>query len=853
MSLTENVQKLIHTSSTIVQYQNTKNIGYFLIPFFIGIVIVYIANKRIREFTGQRNDLVKTIENEIQEIVSGIRETYNIIRASGTYLIYSQKTDFIEKCDTYEKTINTLNAERQYFSQTSQHVFDTTSDQIRSCKQNILDYNENFVKKRMKEYESLFQKSPFPLDNDQRRAVIVDDKHNLVIAGAGSGKTETLITRIAYLVLRKPDTILPGRILALAYQNKAAQEIRNRLKERFGVDVKVKTFHSLGWEILQKAYDKPPQMRFSGDNFEREYLEFIARTFDEVKKTPDFRKDILRYIIFFGEVEPIRNETDFSKKAEFFQYMSNLSYTALNGVKVKSWAERAIYNFLLTHTINGKAIGVKYESPATWIKYLDKHGKEKNPRPDFLLTDFDIYIEHWAIDKSGNVPSWFSGIAASKKYTDHMNKKRSHFLGQTIYSLLETYHWEFTEPLFLEKFQNRLISVLKKKYPSREFVIEEIYSDALIEKVWDENKEFIDALPKNAAQFIQIAKTYHLTSADVRNRLRQEQWTGRQRAFAIIAVRLYERYEADLRSKNCIDFADMINLAIDELHKQDNLYKNVFDHILIDEYQDISTQRSDLIKTLLDKNDGCKLFCVGDDWQSIMGFTGSNLDLFVNFGNFFDHPARTDLTVNYRSSKSIVDLGAAIIRQNEDAQIKKVTLANNPETRQITVFASTFGSYNSKKYYDQIISHCLTQIEQYLKQGYHPEDILILARILTPIVHWSNFLGYARARGIPISTELKNPNKIHLMSVHKSKGLQARVVFILDVVKGLYGFPCEIENPDIYELAINGPKRPREEEERRIFYVAATRAKEDLIIYSQKNAMSDFLGEIKEHIVVEDI
>ena len=166
--------------------------------------------------------------------------------------------------------------------------------------------------------------------------------------------------------------------------------------------------------------------------------------------------------------------------------------------------------------------------------------------------------------------------------------------------------------------------------------------------MWKDCKESINDLSKNCAQFIQIAKTYHLTPPDVRNRLTDEKWTRRQHAFANVAVRLYHRYEVDLRTKNCIDFADMIDRSIEELHSQDSLFKNVFDHILIDEYQDISTQRSDLIKALMDKNEGCKLFCVGDDWQSIMGFTGSNLDFFVNFGNYFDHPARTDLTVNYR-------------------------------------------------------------------------------------------------------------------------------------------------------------------------------------------------------------
>ena len=173
--------------------------------------------------------------------------------------------------------------------------------------------------------------------------------------------------------------------------------------------------------------------------------------------------------------------------------------------------------------------------------------------------------------------------------------------------------------------------------------------------------------------------------------------------------------------------------------------------------------------------------------------------------------------------------------------------------RQITVYASTINPYDWNNYYQQMIEHCVNRIEHYLKLGYRPEDIIIFARIVKKNVIQSKFLGYAKAKGVPISTEFRNPHKTHLMTVHRSKGLQARVVFILDVVKGLYGFPCEIENPDIYGPAIKGRRRRREEEERRIFYVAATRAKEDLIIYTQKYAISDFLKEVKENVVVEDI
>jgi len=102
-------------------------------------------------------------------------------------------------------------------------------------------------------------------------------------------------------------------------------------------------------------------------------------------------------------------------------------------------------------------------------------------------------------------------------------------------------------------------------------------------------------------------------------------------------------------------------------------------------------------------------------------------------------------------------------------------------------------------------------------------------------------------------SEFARQDQFRLMTVHKSKGLQARVVFLLDMVKGLYGFPCEIENPDIFDPAILGRKRDRLEEERRLFYVAATRAKEDLKIYTMDTGRSEFLEEVSPHLTVYEM
>ena len=94
----------------------------------------------------------------------------------------------------------------------------------------------------------------------------------------------------------------------------------------------------------------------------------------------------------------------------------------------------------------------------------------------------------------------------------------------------------------------------------------------------------------------------------------------------------------------------------------------------------------------------------------------------------------------------------------------------------------------------------------------------------------------------------KSQSKVRLLTVHKSKGLEARAVFILNVIEDLYGFPCEIEDPSIYAAAReNYPPQDHIEEERRLLYVAMTRAKEDLIMYTWEHAKSQFLEEIDEH------
>jgi len=802
-------------------------------------------DRQVRELNAQFVErLLQDSEHRVDRILLEAESLLAQIEARDTYLTYIVLSEYESILSGHLQLCDRIQTWSDLFPAAFVRKAEAARLRVMEIQKYIREFNAHFIKRRLQEYDYLFKKAPYPLDGDQRRAVIIDDKHNLIVAGAGSGKTEVLITRIAYLIDRKPDTIHPDRILALAYQSKAAREMRDRLYERFGREVKIKTFHSLGKEIVEKACldanRAVPRLQFSGDNFEHGYRWFIATLYVEGLKSEDFQRLVTRYMEYYNDAEVLHDEVDFEEKKDFYEYMRGLTYTALNGVIVKSEAERNILNFLLTHAINGEEISVEYETPAEWMQYVNENGGISIPKPDFYLPQYRLYIEHWAVDENGRVPDWFEGENPSAAYQKGMTLKKERFASQDEYGLVETYHWEFRNTPVGEVLSEKLLQVLHDRNPGTSFEITPLPYHKVYDKVWKECRESIDSLRGQIADLIVIAKTYNLAPDEIERRLQDEHWSLKQLAFARVALKIYRDYEQHLRSNDFIDFSDMINLAVRALHENDGLYRDTFDHILVDEYQDISAQRYELIKALMDKNPACKLFCVGDDWQSIMGFAGSNVDYFVRFSDYFAHPQRTDLTVNYRSCASIIKTGAAIICHNGDVQLKKETVAlNKSETVAVWVIAAR--EQNAYRYSLRVAHHCVDYVESLLKDGYLPGEIMILSRILNRPLLRDEILRYARSKGVPISTETQKLNSVPFMSVHRSKGLQARVVIVLSVDDGLYGFPCGLQNPDIYEPAVKGRRKDREEEERRLFYVAVTRGKETVVLYTQESSMSKFI------------
>ena len=614
------------------QLASLKDDLKFLVTDYSSGALSLISNEFDRYSEEINCCLAKYLEFHGKHVESRV----NAIVEKDTYLICSEKQKVSEVLKSFQDDLN-------YFQSKNALVGTCNSYQVLVGKyrQTIADYNKGFLSRRKQEYAALFVKPTYVFDDEQKESVLTDDRFNLVVAAAGSGKTEALITRIAYLIKRKPDTIQPNRILAIAYQRKDAKQITDRLLHDHGIEnVDVMTFHKLGKEILLKAGVKIDRNSLLDEN---KKPEAIRTLYKNRLQEPEYYRLFIEYVKTLHDRDEKSNP---ESKADSVDYAKGRPYVSINNVHVRSKAEKEILDFFLTHKLNGFSVEVIYEPDVEGF------------RPDFYLPKFDIFIEHWALNEKDEVPSWFD--QSSEEYTKNKELKKQWFADNNKI-LIETYASGYnpTKPnKFIDLLKARVLETIKTRFPGT-YEFAPVSYDKLVELAWGPYKNQADEI----INFITIAKTFGLNPARLKEKFRESKWSTKQSLFGALAIEILEDYESYLSKNEKIDFEDLINRAITELEKNPNLCANLYDQILIDEYQDISAQRYKLIKTLIDRNPNGKLFCVGDDWQSIMGFSGSNLDFFVNFAKYFENPAVTKISTNYRSVKTIVDAGAELIKK----------------------------------------------------------------------------------------------------------------------------------------------------------------------------------------------
>ena len=331
------------------------------------------------------------------------------------------------------------------------------------------------------------------------------------------------------------------------------------------------------------------------------------------------------------------------------------------------------------------------------------------------------------------------------------------------------------------------------------------------------NSNQIKAIKKTIISFINLFKANNYSIdylLKIKNKKNKYLWH--------LIIDIYTLYQQELKSQNEIDFNDMINFATSEIQKNKiNLH---YKYIIIDEFQDTSYTRYKLIKEII-RYSSAKMIAVGDDWQSIYGFTGCDVDIFINFEKYFGYTERIFINNTYRNSQQLIDVAGKFIMNNKK-QIKKRLKSVKKINKPIKIVYET--------------DNILEKVIDYLWQN-NIKDILILGRnnndinryLNSNLIYSNSYIVYRKEQNI----------KIRYLTVHKSKGLEAECVIVLNLTDGLLGFPCKQKNNEI----LNYLKKFKESElsdERRLFYVAITRTKSFvyLIIPSQK--YSCFVKEI---------
>ena len=724
----------------------------------------------------------------------------------------------------------------------------------------LLKNNENFFN-TIHEYE---------LTQEQRNVVINDSNSSLVIASAGSGKTSTLIAKYLYLI--KQLKIKPEQVLILAFSKAIQLEIKEKIEER-GIEGEVKTFHGLGKEIIEFNNNAKVSLGKIAEEDESKLL-----VTENIQKCIDYASEIdpsiIHKVIEFKALCPYHRIETFAKNQDEYNYAISsypfkrvkgrigeqtrpLRIPALQkGVYVASQEELTIANYLYINSID--------------FLYESEFPGDYPYRPDFYYPEINLWHEHFALDENGKAPDAFEGYEAevSLKKLRHAESKQN---------FIYTYSYQVNQGNILQFISDELdkYGLKPKQRPINEIEarIKEIYNDSSHDLI---------------RNIIKMQKGGPININETASKLDSLSDQFRAQKFKAIYFPIFNAYQKILQENKDVDFEDMINFAADIIknnHPKEfnsSSYGN-YKWILVDEFQDTSFCRGRFLKALRGGGyfGGAKICTVGDDWQSIYRFAGSDLSQVYDFEkqyclsnfNFVqdpDNPSKqikiplrehqvdkqtlrmsyyhminaagtSDLnflkipdietekffiTKNHRSDKSVVSISSDFIQRNPN-QIKK-----NVETLNLLGVDDQ----------DHIINFCECDNYSYTE----------IEKIIRKIPKQSHIFLMGRNKHHLEQTEIKKLRKnypdytIEETTIHKSKGLEADYIIILGLQEGLKGFPRKMDDDPLIKIFQPKDDQFPDAEERRVMYVAMSRARYGIYMCFKPTSRSEFLIEIED-------
>lgn len=771
-----------------------------IILLIVAVILWMMISVRNKHRDKKHQEKQETIAKMVPDVESALEDICSFYSFSH-YITESERLSLVDKYAGLEIEVSAILNSKELDATPQKENILRFHKAMSDTKGHKKANNEHFVKNELSRCSQYFDTIlAYPLDAQQREAIVSLEDNVLVISSAGSGKTMTTVGKVRYLI--DVQHIPAEKILLITFTRKAAESLSERLGEE---KLKCRTFHKLALDIIGEATGEKPTITPQ---------DFSVQVYHKLsEENPAFKSAIADYII--RSRYTMRDQFDYSSMQDYMidrqKHGIQAFFKDMDGRPVfcKSDEESQICDFL-----GSRGVKFRYEEKYE-VNTVDAEYRQYCPDFSIYIDTPDgrlrrVYLEHFAVNEHGRCPSFFTAEDEINYKNGITWKHQLHKHHGTI--LLETTSGGFHRGDIFQNLGKQLLD------------LGATFSQATHENVARELQRQEENILGMLTAFNFLLKSRNRSIDNVRHEVGRGPDAVTINDIVAPFVEAYARMEEE---NNEIDFTDAIIRATDLCN---NGHRPDYDYILVDEFQDISMDRYRFLEALRRKAPLTKLFCVGDDWQSIYRFAGSDMALFKTFEKYFGYTKKCLMETTYRFGEPAIADSSKFILANPEQAVKNVhSFRDDAETK--LDFLSTDGRdgvVETVKYLaDQIPAD-----KEILLLGRYGFDMNIFKNTELAVHDGKDgaFVTYGR-------------RKMNFMTVHQSKGLECDYIILLNCNGGTIGFPSQISDSPVLKYVLSKPDAYAFSEERRIFYVGITRARKHTWVLYDMNNPSPFVKE----------
>lgn len=645
-----------------------------------------------------------------------------------------------------------------------------------------------------------------PLTEEQRRAVACFAPRTLVVAAAGSGKSSVLAAKTAYAI--KKGFFSPSEMLLLAFNNDASAGLKTKVTSATGKDIEVCTFHKFCLRVIGDVTKKKPSVAKFIEQEQGDRV--MGNILLDLIKDPLYKHKFDSYDLFFG---PRHKEAKGEEENRGFKLVTKQKEI------VKSKAERIFAD--LMHDLG---ISYEYEKVYPFPTADETHSQY---HPDFYLPQIDTWVEIWAA--ADGEPDPFPGYQAGKiwKRKTHLehNTKLKEFVAKEIDQTRagdNVCEWLF-----------RISGEIQKEKKEKDRKTPKALSDA--------QKEFAGLL----RTFQVHAYNNDLSTYDLEEKissknigllsdlsLHPQESVFKEKLFLELYGPAEAKWREMLKKNGETDFEMMMREAAEII--ESGKWTSPYRLIMVDEFQDTSQLRARILKALL-RTDKTRLVAVGDDWQSIYRFAGADISIMTNYSGHFGESEILKLERTFRCSPEICDVSKNFILKNPSQLPKNVDSAFPLRDGSVSILLVDQNMNAITAIKDE-----LDRLDRLHLDLGEKKTVAILGRFnsdFSPFIN-PNDPDYIQPSTYPALD-------VSCFTIHKSKGMEFDYIILARMQQNCsLEFPCQIQDDPVLDLAMPEKEDYEFAEERRLLYVALTRARSSVGIIANCDFPSTFTKEL---------